>query len=459
MPDYEIIILGGGPAGYMGALHAAQKGAKVALVEKKYLGGTCLNWGCIPTKTMVEGAHIKSSLEKGKAYGIEAKDVQFNLAGLVKKKNEVVQNLRDGIAQLIKANKIDFYNEEGKVTAAGKVKEITLADGKTISCEKLLLATGSQVAIPPIPGLDETPFLTSDSLLDLEEMPEELIVIGAGVIGLEMAGIFNSLGSGVTVVEMMDQILPGLDKELAQRARIFLKKKGINIETKAQVQRVEKTGEGKIEVYYQRRNKDTSVKGSHLLVATGRKPVYTGLEFIGEKKEVEVNEYLETKWEGIFAAGDLIGGYQLAHVAYHEGIVAVNNMLGDKEKVNYAGIPNCIFTDPQIAASGLSEEKAKEKGYDYETVKFPFSALGKAVASSDPEGMIKIIFTKEKQTLLGIHIVGREATEIIHHGAGAIRMGQSVDQLAKTIFAHPTYSEGLGEAYHMSQGHFYHTSR
>ncbi len=459
MPDYDIIILGGGPAGYMGALHAAQKGARVALVEKKYLGGTCLNWGCIPTKTMVEGAHIMASLEKGKNYGLEVSGVDFKLSGLVKKKNEVVLNLRKGIASLIKANKIDLFEQKGNVTGTGEIKEITLGNGDKITGKKLLLATGSQVAIPPIPGLNETPFLTSDSILDLEEMPEELIVIGAGVIGLEMAGIFNSLGSKVTVVEMMDQILPGLDKEVAQRARIFLKKKGINIETQAQVQKIEKAGDKEIQVHYQKKNKENSVKGSHLLVATGRKPVYSGLEFLGENPEVRVNEYLETDWDGIYAAGDLIGGYQLAHVAYHEAIVAVNNMLGEKEKVDYAGIPNCIFTDPQVACSGLSEEEAKEKGYEYETTKFPFSALGKAVASSDPEGMVKLIVEKNKQTLLGIHIVGREATEIIHHGAGAIRTGQTVDKLAKTIFAHPTYSEGLGEAYHMTQGHFYHTTK
>ncbi len=459
MPDYDIIILGGGPAGYMGALHAAQKGAKVALVEKKFLGGTCLNWGCIPTKTMVEGAHIKASLEKGKEYGLEVEGAGFNLSRLVNKKNEVVQNLRQGIKQLIKANKIDYYNEKGEVTSTGDPKEITLGGGEKITARRLLLATGSQVAIPPIPGLKETPFLTSDTILDLEEMPGELIVIGAGVIGLEMAGIFNSLGARVTVIEMMDQILPGIDKEIAQRARIFLKKKGINIETKAQVEKVEKTGEKEITVHYQRKNKDATAKGTHLLVATGRKPVYTGLGFLGENPEVEVDEHMHTKWDGIYAAGDLIGGYQLAHVAYHEGIVAINNMLGDVEKVDYEGVPNCIFTEPQIACSGLSEEEAREKGYEFETVKFPFSALGKAVASSDPEGLIKIIFEGKNQTLLGIHIIGREATEIIHHGAGAIRMKQTVEQLAKTIFAHPTYSEGLGEAYHMSQGHYYHTTR
>ncbi len=457
MSTYDILILGGGPAGYMAALHGAQKGARVALVEKKYLGGTCLNWGCIPTKTMVEGAHLKAAMEKGRDYGLNVGDYDFNLERLVHKKDEVVQNLRQGIAGLIKANKIDFFSQEGRVTATGEEKELTLADGTTIQGKKLLLATGSKVFNPPIPGLEEVPFLTSDTILDLKELPSELIIIGAGVIGLEMASIFNNLGAKVTVIEMMDQILPGLDKELAQRARIFLKKKGIELETKTQVQKLEKRGE-EIAVKYLRRNKEAEKTGSHLLMATGRHPVYTGLEFLGEEPEIKVDEYLETPYPGIYAAGDLIGGYQLAHVAYHEGIVAVNNMLGEKEKACYSGIPNCVFSDPQIATTGWSEEEVKEQGVEFEVVKFPFSALGKAVASSDPEGLVKVIYSKEQGQLLGVHIIGREATEIIHQGAYAVRMGHTVGQLARTIFAHPTYSEGLGEAYHMTQGHFYHTT-
>ena len=457
MQPYDVIILGSGPAGYMGAIHAAQKGARVALVEKEKIGGTCLNWGCIPTKTMVEGSGIKSSLEKAKDYGLQVEEKEFDLGQLVEKKNQVVMDLTKGIKHLIENNKIDFYPQKGEVTSTEDPKEITLENGEKIKCNNLLLATGSEPFVPPIPGIDSVDFLDSKKILDLKEIPEDLVVIGGGVIGLEMASIYNNLGSKVTVIEMMEQILPGVDKELAQRARVFLRKKGIDLITKARVEKVEQ--KEKIEISFEQRGKEKKVNATHLLVAAGRKPVFTGLPFVKEEEGVEVNSNMETKWPGIYAAGDLIGSYQLAHVAYHEAIVAINNILGEKEDVDYSGVPNCIFTEPQIASTGLSEEEVKNSGRDYKKVKFPYSAIGKAVASSDPEGLVKIISDPEGNKIYGMHVIGREATEIIHHGATAIRLNIPLSELSRTIFAHPTYSEALGEAYHMTQGLYYHISK
>ncbi len=453
---YDILILGGGPAGYMAAIHGAQEGKKVAVIEEDKLGGTCLNWGCIPTKTLVEGAKHWSAAENAEKMGVFLEQKKLDMGKMIDYKDEVSSTLRQGLEQLMKINNIDVYNSRGQVDSLEEEKVIILKDGKEIKGENLIIATGSKNAVPPIEGVQEVNPLTSNSALDLREVPRELIIIGAGVIGLEMACIYAKLGSKVTVLEMMDQVIPGTDKEIAKRLLFFLKKRGIKIETSAMVKKITGKSGTSVEVTYEQKGKEKMEKGQHLLLSAGRIPALDGLPF---DSKVEVDEFLRTKWLGVYAAGDVIGGYQLAHVAYYEGITAVNNILGQGKSVDYSGVPNSVFTDPPLATAGLTEEEAKDRGLDYEICKFPYSALGRAMTSGNIEGMVKLIVDRGANKVLGMHIIGSDATEIIHVGAAAVRLGVSLDYLEKIIFAHPTYSEAVGEIFHMAQGHYYHTPK
>lgn len=459
MKVFDLIILGGGPAGYMAALHGAQKGLNIAIVEAVRLGGTCLNRGCIPTKALVEAAELWASADKAKQFGLNIEKIKIDFPALIDYKNKTVSNLCKGVEQLLTHNKVEIFTSRGEVTNVTSPKEVTLEDGRILASENLLIATGSSVFLPPIKGLVAEEIHTSDSILDLKELPKSMIIIGAGVIGLEIASIFNKLGTEVTVVEMMDQVLPGLEQEIAQRLRIFLKKRGINIETGAKVTEITgKSGQG-VNLSFLQKDKEKEVSGDYLLVAAGRKANMDGLDKYFTSKLLEVNEYLETEYAGIYAAGDVIGGYQLAHVGYHEGITAVENILGQKKKMDYTAVPACIFTEPQVATTGRSTRELEEEGIRFQSFKFPYSALGKAAATSDIEGMVKILTDEEGRYLLGMHIVGRDATELIHHGVMAIQTKTPVEELTKLIFAHPTYGEGLGEAYQMAYGNYYHAMK
>lgn len=458
MSIYDLLILGGGPGGYMAALHGAQKGLKIALIEGGDLGGTCLNRGCIPTKAMLEGVGIWTACDKGPQFGLNIEKKSVDMNQLIKHKNEVVETLKKGVHSLLKSNQVDCYFEYGTVLEKeAATKTIKLENGEVLEGKNILLATGSKVFLPPIPGLKEAKPLDSDLILDLTTIPESLIIIGAGVIGLEMATVFNGLGSKVTVIEMMDQVLPGMDNEIAKRMRTALRKKGINIELGAAVAKVTGTSSTQVTLDYKQKNKDKTITGEYLLVAAGRKINAKG---IGDfDQPLAVNEYLETEWPNIYACGDLIGGIWLAHTAYQEGILAVDNILGAQKKVDYLGTPNCIFTEPQVASAGYSEEELKTKEIEYNVYKFPYTAIGKALAAADTEGMIKILTTQDNDHVLGIHILGKNATELIHVGASAVRLKTPLEELEQIIFAHPTLSEGIGEAFHMARGHYYHIAK
>lgn len=444
--EYDITIIGGGPGGYVAAIRAAQLGAKVALVEKDKLGGTCLNRGCIPTKAMVRSVDALMEAKHGAEFGVDIKGFELNFPRIMARKNEVVATQVAGIERLMKANKIDIYQGTGRLASPRSVR----VNGEEIATKKVVIATGSVPARIPVPGLDLPAVVTSDEILELTKVPASLIVIGGGVIGAEFASIFNGLGSKVTIVEMLPLILPPVDEEIVRRYTQLLRTQGLDVHTGATVKAVEKK-EALLEVVFDTAKGESKVSAEMVLVAVGRSP-YTegvGLSEIGvnmNRRAVAVNERLETNIDGIYAIGDAIGGIMLAHVASYEGEVAVENALGHSRTVDYRVVPNCIFTTPEIAGVGLTEKEVKEKGIPYKVSRFPFSALGRAHAMGDTTGLVKLIGEADSKRILGVHILGPHATDLISEGAIAMHMEGTAEDIAHTIHAHPTLPEAMAEA-------------
>ncbi len=460
MGNYDIIILGGGPAGYVAAIHGAQKGARIALIEAYKLGGTCLNRGCIPTKILVEAMHLWQNSARAEKFGLQIENKKLDLGKLTEYKDKVINMLESGIKQLLKKNKIDIFPCRGEITDLTNPIELTLEDGRKIKGGKLLIATGSKVSLPPILGLADSNPLTSDVLLDLQQLPKELIIIGGGVVGLEMASVYNGFGTNITLLEMMEEILSGLDKEMCRRLEFYLKRRGIKIITGAAVNEINGKSGRQVTVHYKKNGKEDKVTGEYILLATGRRANLNGCSLLGAEDYLKVDEYLATDWPNVYAAGDITGGsFQLAHVASREGILAIDNMLGEKNKIKYAAVPNCIFTDPPLASVGLSSEDVIEKNLDHEVFKFPYSALGIATATGNSDGFVKIIADGKNQYILGMHILGHGATELVHNGVLAIDLRLNLVELSQIIYAHPTYSESMGEIFTMALGKYYHTLR
>ncbi|MBI2909999.1 MAG: dihydrolipoyl dehydrogenase [Chloroflexi bacterium] len=444
--EYDITIIGGGPGGYVAALRAAQLGAKVALVEKDKLGGTCLNRGCIPTKAMVRSVEALHEAKHAADFGVDLKGFDLNFGRLMARKNEVVATQVAGIERLMKGNKIDVYNGAGKLESPRSVA----VNGEKITTKKVVLATGSVPARVPVPGLDLPGVVTSDEILDITKVPASLVVIGGGVIGMEFGSIFNGLGSKVTIVEMLPQILPPVDEEIVRRYGQLLRAQGIEVNISATVKAVEKKGES-LEVTYEMAKGQSRIEAEMVLVAVGRSP-YTeglGLADVGvtmNRRAIAVNERLETNLDGVYAIGDAIGGIMLAHVASYEGEIAVENALGASRTVDYRVVPNCIFTAPEMAGVGMTEKEVKEKGITYKASRFPFSALGRAHAMGDTTGIVKLLCEAESGKVLGVHIIGPHATDLIAEGAAVMQMGGTAKDIAHTIHAHPTLPEAMHEA-------------
>ncbi len=451
MDKFDLIVLGGGPAGYLAAERAGHAGLKTAVVEKRALGGVCLNEGCVPSKTFLNSAKIYEHAVDGKAFGVTAENVKIDQNVVVDRKNKVVAQLVGGVGMQMKANHVTVLNGNGKIN--GKTEEgfIIEVDGKSYAADKLIISTGSTAFVPPIKGAKESLesgfAMTNREILDLREIPEKLVVIGGGVIGLEMASYFNSVGSKVTVIEMLDKIAGPTDGEISNILLKNYQKKGIEFKLGCAVTAVEN---GK--VTYTEKGETKSVDADKVLIAIGRRAFTQGigLETIGvytERGNIVTDENMRTNVAGVYATGDVNGKIMLAHTAYRESEVAVNHILGIKDKMRYHAIPSVIYTTPEVGAVGETEESAKAKGLDFRvsTVSMRFS--GRYVAETEGgDGICKLIVDNKYDRLLGVHLIGSYASEIIYGAAMMIESEYRVKDLKEFVFPHPTVCEVIREA-------------
>ncbi|MCG9966720.1 dihydrolipoyl dehydrogenase [Pelotomaculum terephthalicicum JT] len=458
--SYNIVIIGAGPGGYVAAIRAARLGAKVAVVEKDEVGGTCLNRGCIPTKTLACGAELLNNIRRAAEFGIATGEVMVDFSRLMERKNKVVAQLVAGVNYLIKKNKIDLIRGTARLQAPGKVRVAAAGGGEIIlTAENIVIATGTEPALITALGYDGELVLTSNEALNVAAIPEKMLVIGGGVIGCEFACIFNTLGSKVTVLEVMPAILPALDREAAKTMQGLLKRQGITVKTKAHILEVKKSA-GTVAAVLE---SGEEIAADRALISIGRTMNSGGLGLeeagvaVGGRGEVIVNDKLETSVPGIYAIGDITGKIQLAHVASAQGVVAVDNILGRPREMDYRVIPNCIFTHPEVAGVGLTTQEAQEKGINVKSGKFSFIASGKAQAMGETSGFVKILADPDNDRVLGVHIVGPRATDLIAEAALAVKMGITVQQLTETVHAHPTLSEAVLEAAEAVHGMSIHT--
>jgi dihydrolipoamide dehydrogenase len=445
---YDLVVIGGGPAGYVGAIRAAQLGKKVACVEKERAGGTCLNWGCIPTKSLLRNAELYQLLKKRAAdFGFSFENLSYDWTKIISRSRGVADKLAGGVEFLFKKNKIDYLRGEAAVTEPGKVTYIT-RDNKdeVIESSYILIATGAVAR--DLPGLSANgqTVLNSHDAMILGKRPARLIVIGAGAIGVEFAYFFNAFGTEVTIVEMLPNVLPVEDTEISLALEKSLTKQGIKIFTNTRVVKTEADDQG-VRVTIEGKKQET-LEGDCVLVAVGVAPLLPkGLQLTLDKKGyIAVNERYETSLSGVYAAGDIIGPPWLAHVASWEAIQAVNGMFTTTRPKRLKVYPGCTYCQPQVASVGLTERAAKEQGLKYKVGKFPFSASGKALAVGEPEGFVKIIIAEPHGEILGAHIIGPEATELIAELGLAITMEATFEEIEETIHAHPTLSEAVHEA-------------
>lgn len=450
----KVIIIGGGPGGYVSAIRAAQLGCEVSLIEKDKLGGTCLNKGCIPTKTLYRDAEIINTLKRADEFGIELDGFSLNTKKIQERKNKVVDQLVKGIGQLIKANKINLLQGEASIKDKNTVI-VSLNDGsKTeIKGDNIIIATGSKPVIPPIPGASEEGIYKSEEILEFKNIPKKLVIIGGGVIGMEFAGIFSSMGTNVTVMEFLPNILAQVDSDLIKRLMPYLKRKGMSIYTSAKVTKIEKQ-DGEFTVYAKGKKGEIKVQADSVLIATGRAPVTKNLNLDGvgieyDRKGIKTDKNYETNVRGIYAIGDVNGKTMLAHAASHAGIIAAEHIMGidnaDDQKIMPV-VPGCIFVFPEIAYCGMTEEQVKESNIEYKVSKFMFGANGKALALGEPEGLVKVIARASDNVLIGVHIMGPHASDIIHEAVLAVDKGMKAEDVAGCIHAHPTLSEAFCEA-------------
>lgn len=444
--NYNLAVIGGGPAGYIAAIRAAQLGAKVAIVEKGEFGGTCLNVGCIPTKVYLKNAEIIEQIREASARGmlIDSSQIKVDMEKVQAFKNSTVKKLTSGVVVLLKSNGVDIYNGVGKINAN---KDVVVNDSQIIKADKIILAGGSKASRINIPGIESDKVLTSDDLLAIREVPESLAVIGGGVIGTEMGQSFAGLGSNVTIIEMMERIVPPLDKEISAELTKLVKRKGMKVITSAQITEIIDKGD-KLEIKIE--GKD-SVIADKALLSIGRVPDLDGvgeMKFETERGRIKVDKYMETSVKGIYAPGDVNGIKMLAHVAYRMGEVAADNAVkGNHRSIKLLSAPSVVYTSPEVAMVGLTEEEARAKYDEIRIGRFNFSANGRALASSETHGFVKVIADNRYGEVLGVHIIGPSAAEIITQASLIMEMEITVDEVIKTIYGHPTFSEALFEAF------------
>jgi len=460
MSAYDVVVLGAGPGGYVAALRAAQRGAKVCLIEKDVVGGTCLNRGCIPSKALIHSAALWKRAKEGGAFGVNASQWNFDWGKAQSRKNDVVGAQVKGVYTLLGAAKVEVKRGVGSLADARTVQVSANGAAETVTGKAIILASGSEPAGIPGVEVDGERVLTSTEALQLPELPRTFLIVGGGVIGMEFASMLSSLGTQVTVVEMLPQILAMEDPMLARVLQGALQKQGVTVHVDTKVEKVERTPAGvRVQV-----NGNTSLEAERVLIAAGRRlnSHGIGLETVGVKTEhgaIQVNERMETSISGLYAIGDVTGVSLLAHVASMQGLVAAANATGGHETMDYSAIPNCIYTDPEIASVGLSEPRAKEQGRAIKVGRFNFAALGKAMCIGETAGMVKVVADAQTDKVLGVGIVGPHATDIIAEGVLAVRHGLTVHQVAETIHSHPTLPEAVGEAMHDVHGQAIHKAR
>lgn len=465
MSKYDLAILGGGPGGYVAAIRAGQLGLKTVVIDKDNLGGICLNWGCIPTKSLLKNAEIYDTLSNHSAdFGISFKELSIDFSKVIKRSRDISEKISKNVELLIKKNKVDRVRGFGKLVSASSI-DVFDTDGKkfqTIQADKVIVATGARPRILPSIPVDRKDIITSSEAMTLPELPSSLIVVGAGAIGIEFAYFYSVLGTKVTIIEMLDRILPVEDREVSDALAKSFKKRGIEIHTGAVVESAVPGNDG-VKVTINKDGKKIELKGDKVLSAIG---VTGNIEGIGLEElgveifknhiKVDKSDY-STNIPGVYAIGDVIGPPWLAHVASAEGIRCVEVIKGaHSAPVNYDNIPGCTYCQPQVASIGLTEEKAKEQGYKLKIGKFPFMASGKAFAIGERDGFVKLIFDEQYGELLGAHIIGSEATEMIAELGIARALEATYETIIKTIHAHPTLSESVMEAAAMANGEAIH---
>ena len=450
---YKVVIIGGGPGGYLAALRAGSLGLKAAVVEKDTLGGVCLNHGCIPTKVLTHGAALYLRLQTAEEFGFKFKELEFDYPRLQQKKKDVVSELVGHIGEMMEDNKTDVFYGSAKAFSSGAVS-VKLNDGLevTLEAENIILATGSDEIYPPTPGIDLPGIITSKEALALEKLPATMAVIGGGVIALEMASIFMGLGVKVTIVHRSERLLRRMDLEMVRRLATYMRKGGLEIMMNSPIKIIEKE-EGGYKLTVETRKGEEIVQAESVLLAVGRKASFGGqdLDALGvayENSGIKVNSKMETSVPGIYAVGDATyPGYFLAHTAYHQGIVAAENIAGMEAHFDGTAVPSCLYTDPELASVGMSEVEAKEKGLENMKIgKFPFSASGRAATQDELDGAVKIIAAGEDEKVIGMHILGAHASELIQEGTLAIAKGVTASELAELIHPHPTMNEAIWEA-------------
>lgn len=446
---YDLAIIGGGPGGYVAAERAGSAGLKVVLFEKNELGGVCLNEGCIPTKTLLYSAKLYDYAKHGEKYGINVEGVDFNYEKILKRKVKVTRKLVGAIKLAMKTNNVEVIKAEAMIKGKDGDAFCLTAEGIDYQASNLLICTGAEAAVPPFPGLKEAgdTIVTNREILALTERPEELVIIGGGVIGMEFASFFNSLGTKVTIVEMLPKILGNLDNEISAMLQGIYAKKGVNFCLSCKVTGIE----GDTVVYEDPEGQVQRVRGDKILVSVGRRANIKGfgLENIGVAAErgIKVDDHMRTNVPGVYAAGDVTGFSQLAHTASREGEVAVNNILGKDDTMSYDAIPGVVYTNPEVAGVGLTEQAATEKGMDFTVVKLPMTYSGRFVAENDGgEGLFKILVDNSNHKVLGVHMLGNPCSEMVHSACIAIEQGLTIDQLKEVVFPHPSVSEIVKEA-------------
>jgi dihydrolipoamide dehydrogenase len=453
--QYNVIVIGSGPGGYVAAIRCAQLGFKTAIVEKyDTLGGTCLNVGCIPSKALLDSSeHFINAKDHFQEHGIDIPAPNVNIGQMIKRKGDVVKANVDGIAFLMKKNKIDVHKGIGSFVDKNTIK-VTAGDGKetTITTDKVIIATGSKPTPLPFAAFDKKRIISSTEALTLKEVPKHLIVIGGGVIGMELGSVYARIGAKVTVVEFLDSLIPTMDGSLGKELQKVTKKLGIDFYLGHKVTSVENKG-SEVVIKAEPKNGGAAIelKGDYCLVSVGRRP-YTdglGLDKVGietVKGQIPVDDHLKTKVDNIYAIGDVVRGAMLAHKAEEEGVMVAEQMAGQKPHINYNLIPGVVYTWPEVASVGFTEEQLKQDGRAYKVGNFPYKALGRARASMDTDGFVKILADKQTDEILGIHIIGARAADMIAAGVTAMEFRASAEDVSRMSHAHPTYMEGVKEA-------------
>lgn len=453
---YDVMVIGAGPGGYVAAIRAAKLGLHVAVVEEDRAGGTCLNRGCIPAKAMIHAAETYRSAREADRFGVETGRVSFDYGKILAYKEETTDALVQGVEQLLAGNGVDRLAGKGTLLAGKKVRVTTEEKEEVYAADHIILAAGSKPLLLPIPGMDLPGVLTSDGLFRLQECPESLAIIGGGVISVEFATAFAGLGTKVTILEALPRLVPNLDKEISQNLKMILKKRGVDIHTSASVQEVAEE-DGRYVLRFTEKEKEQEVSARYVLCAVGRVPNTEGLFAEDalpdmERGRVLVDEKFETSIPGVYAIGDLIFGMQLAHTASAQGTVVAEHLAGRSASVDLSVVPSCVYTDPEIASVGLTEEAAKEQGIPVRVGKFIMSANGKSLISREERGFVKILAAEESGVILGAQMMCARATDMIGELVTAVANGLTAKQLLRGMRAHPTYNEGVGEALEELEG-------